>query len=61
VVASSVIVPDQDLVPLMTALHRSIGEGQTLATALHTARLHVDPTDPRQFVAWCAFNAFGAG
>ena len=60
VVASSVLVPDQDLLSLMTALHVAIGEGQTLAHALHTARTSIDPADPKQFVAWCAFNAFGA-
>jgi CHAT domain-containing protein len=60
VVASSVIVPDQDLLPLMTALHVAIGKGQTLALALHAARASIDPADPKQFVAWCAFNAFGA-
>lgn len=60
VLASSVVVPDQDLLSLMAALHRAIGEGQTLANALCTARTSVDPADPKQFVAWCAFNAFGA-
>jgi tetratricopeptide (TPR) repeat protein len=60
VVASSVLVPDQDLLPLMTGLHTAIADGQTLANALHTARASIDPADPKQFVAWCAFNAFGA-
>jgi hypothetical protein len=60
VLASSVVVPDQDLLSLMAALHSVIGEGQTLANALHTARASIDPSDPKQFVAWCAFNAFGA-
>jgi tetratricopeptide (TPR) repeat protein len=61
VLASSVIVPDQDLLSLMTAFHSAIGTGgQTLAHALHTARATIDPADPKQFVAWCAFNAFGA-
>jgi hypothetical protein len=60
VLASSVIVPDQDLLSLMTAFHSAIGKGQTLAHALHTARASIDPADPKQFVAWCAFNAFGA-
>jgi tetratricopeptide (TPR) repeat protein len=60
VLASSVLVPDEDLLSLMTALHSAIGEGQTLANALHTARASIDPADPKQFVAWCAFNAFGA-
>ena len=60
VLASSVLVPDEDLLSLMTALHSAIGEGQTLANALHTARASIDPADPKQLVAWCAFNAFGA-
>jgi hypothetical protein len=60
VVASSVLVPDQDVLSLMTALHVAIGEGQTLAHALHTARASIDPADPKQLVGWCAFNAFGA-
>ena len=60
VVASSVLVPDQDVLSLMTALHVAIGEGQTLADALHTARASIDPADPKQLVGWCAFNAFGA-
>jgi tetratricopeptide (TPR) repeat protein len=60
VLASSVVVPDQDLLPLMNALHTAIGKGQTLANALHMARSSIDPADPKQFVAWCAFNAFGA-
>lgn len=60
VLASSIAVPDQDLLPLMTALHSAIAEGQALATALHTARASIDPADPKQFLAWSAFNAFGA-
>jgi tetratricopeptide (TPR) repeat protein len=60
VLASSVLVPDEDLLSLMTALHSAIGEGQTLANALCTARASIDPADPKQLVAWCAFNAFGA-
>jgi CHAT domain-containing protein/tetratricopeptide (TPR) repeat protein len=60
VLASSVVVPDLDLIPLMTGLHAAISDGRTLARALHTARASIDREDPRQFVAWCAFNAFGA-
>jgi hypothetical protein len=60
VLASSIAVPDHDIVALMTALHRAIVDGETLARALHTARAGIDPTDPKQFVAWCGFNAFGA-
>jgi tetratricopeptide (TPR) repeat protein len=60
VVASSVVVPDEDLLPLMTALHTAIAQRQPLAKALHTARASIDVADPKQFVASCAFNAFGA-
>ncbi len=60
VVASAVLVPDEDLLPLMTALHKRIIDGQTLTQALHGARATLDPSDPKQFVAWCAFNAYGA-
>lgn len=60
VLASSIAVPDHDIVALMTGLHRAIADGETLASALHTARATIDTTDPKQFVAWCAFNAFGA-
>lgn len=60
VLASSVVVPDQDVAPLMTALHAAISRGETLARALHSARASIDSDNPRQFVASCAFNAFGA-
>jgi CHAT domain-containing protein len=60
VLASSVVVPDQDLLPLMSGVHTAISDGRTLAAALHTARTSIDRDDPTQFVAWCAFNAFGA-
>jgi tetratricopeptide (TPR) repeat protein len=60
VLASSVVVPDLDLIPLMTGIHAAISDGRTLAHALHAARAKIDRGDPRQFVAWCAFNAFGA-
>lgn len=59
-VASAIVVPDWDVVPLMGALHGAVRDGATLAAALHTARSTVDQDDPRSFVGWCAFNAFGA-
>jgi CHAT domain-containing protein len=59
-VASGVVVPDRDVVPLMSALHEQVVRGQRLADALHRARNSIDRTDPRMFVGWCAFNAFGA-
>ena len=51
VLASSVVVPDQDLLSLMTTLHAAIARGQTLAHALHAARAGIDAADPKQFVA----------
>jgi CHAT domain-containing protein len=59
-VASAVVVPDWNVVPLMRSLHEGVLRGGTLAQALHTARATVDRDDPASFVSWCAFNAFGA-
>ena len=59
-VASSVVVPDWNVVPLMCSLHTGVRRGDTLADALHRARATVDPKDPASFVSWCAFNAYGA-
>ncbi|HEX2301752.1 MAG TPA: CHAT domain-containing protein, partial [Pseudonocardiaceae bacterium] len=59
-VASSVVVPDWNVVALMQALHAGLRRGQTLAQALHHARAAVDPQDAASFVSVCAFNAFGA-
>jgi hypothetical protein len=58
-IASSVVVPDWDVAPLMRALHTAVCGGDTLAEALHRARAAVDPQDAASFVSWCAFNAFG--
>ncbi|HEY6744152.1 MAG TPA: CHAT domain-containing protein, partial [Mycobacteriales bacterium] len=59
-VASAIVVPDWDVVPLMRSLHESVLQGASLATALFAARAELDVADPRAFVSWCAFNAFGA-
>jgi CHAT domain-containing protein len=59
-VASSVVVPDWNVVALMTALHASLRAGSTMAMALYEARAQIDRDDPFGFVSWCAFNAFGA-
>ena len=59
-VASIVVVPDATAVTLMQALHRRILAGETLDQSLFAARDSVDPGDPADFVAWCAFNAYGA-
>jgi CHAT domain-containing protein len=60
-VASVVEVGDIEAVDLMRGLHERLRAGATMAVGLHAARAAVDPTDPRQFVNWCAFTAYGAG
>ena len=59
-VASTVVVSDAETVDLMCALHQALRAGATLADALYGARQTVDRDDPRAFVSWCAFNAYGA-
>lgn len=59
-VASAVVVPDWDVVPLMRALHTAVRGGASLAEGLFAARSQMQTDDPRSFVSWCAFNAFGA-
>ncbi|WP_214407725.1 CHAT domain-containing protein, partial [Pseudonocardia lacus] len=61
VVASVVVVPDGEAVPLMRALHGRLAAGDTMATALFEARAAHGTDDPRDFVNWCAFTAYGAG
>lgn len=59
-VASTLVVPDIDTVPLMCALHRTLLTGATLAQSLHEARATLNRDEPSGFVNWCAWNAFGA-
>jgi tetratricopeptide (TPR) repeat protein len=59
-VASTVVVPDWDVMPLMCSLHEGVRRGATLAEALHAARATADLQDPAAFLSCCAFNAFGA-
>lgn len=61
IVASVVAVGDTEAVPLMRALHERIAAGDPMAEALHAARSRVGHDDPREFVDWCAFTAYGAG
>ncbi len=61
IVASVVPVGDAESVELMTALHRGLAAGAVMSDALHTARAGLDRTDPRDFVTWCGFAAYGAG
>jgi hypothetical protein len=44
----------------MTAVHRHLSRGTTLARALHKAREAQDTEDPGSFVNWCTFTAHGA-
>ena len=58
-VASMVMVPDVEAVPLMRALHERTVSGATLSEALHGARSTLATGEPAEFVNWCAFTAFG--
>lgn len=58
-VASMVLVPDQDAVPMMRRLHEEVLAGASLTDALHAARAEVDVESAGGFVTWCAFNAYG--
>jgi CHAT domain-containing protein len=60
-VASVVSVGDLETVGLMDRLHAGLAAGLPVVRALHDARARMDTADPRQFVNWCAFTAFGAG
>ena len=60
ILASAAVVPDVPAAGLMTAVHRRLSGGATLARALHEAREAQDTTDPGSFVNWCTFNAHGA-
>lgn len=61
VVASPFPVPDAAAVELMTALHRRLLDGCSLADGLHAARGADEPDSHQAFVNWCAFTAYGAG
>ena len=58
-IASVVVIPDAAAVPLMRELHGRLREGDTFGDALFSARSRLDRSDPRAFVNWCAFNAYG--
>jgi len=60
IIASTSAVPDVEAVDLMTAVHRRLARGDTLARALHEARGSTGTEDPGNFVNWCTFNAHGA-
>jgi CHAT domain-containing protein len=60
ILASTAVVPDVEAASLMTAVHRQLARGATLATALHQAREAQDTDDPGNYVNWCTFSAHGA-
>ncbi len=60
ILASTAVVPDVTAVDLMTAVHRRLAGGATLAHALHEARESQDIEDPGHYVNWCTFSAHGA-
>ncbi len=61
IAASVVAVGDVEAVELMRGLHQRLADGARMSDALHGARSQIDTADPRQFVNWCAFAAYGAG
>lgn len=60
VLASAAVVPDVPAVGLMTAVHRRLSEGSSIARALYDARQLQDIDEPGAFVNWCTFSAHGA-
>jgi tetratricopeptide (TPR) repeat protein len=60
IIASTAAIPDVEAVDLMTAVHRRLARGATLAHALHAARQSQDTDPPGSYVNWCTFNAHGA-
>ncbi len=60
ILASTAVVPDVEAVDLMTAVHRRLARGETLAHALHDARESQNTDEPGSYVNWCIFNAHGA-
>lgn len=60
VIASGVLVPDEQALPLMVTLHRHLTTGASLSDALSRARTTLDPDDPHGLATWCAFDAYGA-
>jgi CHAT domain len=58
--ASCVLVSDQEAVPLMREVHGRLVRGDTLADALHTGSQQIDPERPEGLAVRCAFNAYGA-
>ena len=60
ILASTAAIPDVQAVDLMTAVHRRLARGATLAHALCEARESHNTEDPGSYVNWCTFTADGA-
>ena len=58
--ASSMQVSDEAVVPLMRAVHERLVRGGTLADCWHAAATSIDVDRPEALALVCAFNAFGA-
>jgi hypothetical protein len=58
-VASIVPVGDSESIALTAHLHKGLADGRTMTDALHRSRTALDTSDPRQFVNWCGFTAYG--
>ncbi|WP_300012446.1 CHAT domain-containing tetratricopeptide repeat protein [Pseudonocardia sp.] len=58
-VASIVPVGDSESIALAAHLHRGLADGLRMTDALHRARAALDTSDPRGFVNWCGFTAYG--
>jgi len=61
IAAAGLPIPDGACKASMTALHRSPGRGDSLATAVWHARDALADGGPAEYVAWCALTAYGAG
>nr|BFE73053.1 hypothetical protein GCM10020092_063540 [Actinoplanes digitatis] len=59
--AAEVPIPDGVCAAPMTALHRRIGRGDTLASAVWHARAALADGGPEEYVAWSGLTAYGPG
>ena len=60
VLASSLLVPDEQVLPFVTDVHRQLARGATLPRALWEARQAQDDADPAHALCRAAFDAYGA-
>lgn len=61
VVAAVVSVPDVASLGYMEDLHHALARGESLASAVHHARISRDMTDPAEFVTSVAYTCYGGG